>query len=54
MCLCDRSNVCVFALLAKMNLPFKHFIFIPVCVCTSPARGGVRECVIVVYSFARQ
>lgn len=27
MCLSDRSNVYVGALLAKMNLSFKHFIF---------------------------
>lgn len=28
------SNVNVFALQAKMNLSFKHVIFIPVYVCT--------------------
>lgn len=28
------SNVYVFALQAKMNLSFKHVIFIPVYVCT--------------------
>lgn len=33
MCLSDRSDVYVFALLAKMKLSFKHFIFTPVGVC---------------------
>lgn len=55
MCLSDRSDVYVFALLAKMKLSFKHFIFTPVCVRAHfPASIGVWGCITVVCSLARQ